>query len=116
MKLVDIMVKQEVSIQNKNLKKIISNYIVILKSKKEVTSFELFKNVNIFTNQERENIYLFFNGLGRLDVVNQINELNNYINIFEEYYLKVKCDSEKYSTLCKKMGVLVGLFIAIIFA
>lgn len=115
-KIIDAMEKFLSITKNKNLTNLISNYIYILKNKKELSIDGLFKDVAILTDQEKQNIFLFFNRLGRVDITNQISELDNYIKIFDENYMKVKFESEKYSSLYTKMGLLIGLFVAIIFA
>ena len=102
--------------KNKNLNQLLSNYIVELNSKKEITIDGLLKNIGILNQYEKENIFLFFKRLGKVDIFNQINEIENYINIIDELYILSKKESEKYCPLYTKMGILFGLFIAIIFA
>lgn len=115
-KLVEIVTKLNTQIKDKNLNQLLCNYLLYLKTKKEITVDGLFNNICILRQQEKENIYLFFKRLGKVDVFNQINEIENYINIFEEYYLLAKGESEKFCPLYTKMGILIGLFVVIIFA
>ena len=115
-KLIDVVEKLNKQIKNRNINILLANYATILKLKKEMGEDKLFQNISFLNEQERNNVFLFFTRLGRVDVVNQINELDNYSKIFDEYYQNAKANSEKYSSLYTKMGILVGLFIAIIFA
>lgn len=115
-KLVCVVEKLNKQIKNKNMNVLLSNYVSILNSKKKVNLNDLFQNINFLDEQEKNNVLLLFTRLGRLDITNQINELKNYEKIFDDYYIQAKTSSEKFCPLYTKMGILVGLFVAIIFA
>ena len=115
-KLVDAVEKLNLQYKNKSLNQLLDNYLSILKNKQEISSGILFKNINILTEQEKNHIFLFFKRLGHVDIFNQLSEIDNYVDVFDEYYISSKKDSEKYCPLYTKMGVLIGLFVAIVFA
>ena len=65
-------------------------------------------------NDEKDLVFMFFKALGRRDVENQTKELQGFVSRFSE--VKTKCDAEqkKYGALSIKLGVVAGLFWAVI--
>ena len=98
----------------KNLLEIDNRFVDYLDRKIELDSKQIFKNADILKNEEKEVVLLFLKALGRSDVENQTKELKNFISRFNE--IKSQCDQEqkKYGTLSFKLGIVAGLFLAII--
>lgn len=98
----------------KHLLGIDNNFIDYLERKCELTTESLFKKSDILKADEKDVVLLFFKTLGRSDVENQTKEIQSFISRFEE--IKSKCDIEqkKYGSLSLKLGVIVGLFCAVI--
>ncbi len=98
----------------KHLLGIDENFVRYLDRNCELTNDEIFKNVNCLKPDERDLILLFFKTLGRSDVENQTKEIQTFVSRFGE--IKKKCDEEqkKYGSLSIKLGVVAGLFFAIV--
>lgn len=98
----------------KNLLGIDANFVRYLDKACELTSEEIFPKASCLKNDEKETILLFLKTLGRSDVENQTKEIQTFISRFSE--IKQKCDEEqkKYGTLAIKLGIVAGLFFAII--
>mgnify|MGYP002798444947 CR=1 FL=1 len=98
----------------KNLLGIDENFIEFLDKKCELSNETLFKKADILKAEEKDFILLFFKTLGRSDVENQTKEIQSFIARFNEF--KTKCDTEqkKYGALSWKLGVVAGLFWAVI--
>ena len=100
--------------QKKTLYGIDTNYISYLNSEVELSSQNLFKNINFLKDSEKDLIYIFFKNLGRSDVENQSKEIKSYVKRFEEQSKICDNDNKKYGSLCTKLGVVVGLFLIIV--
>ncbi len=89
-------------------------FVDFLDKKCELTQENIFKNASVLKPEEKDFVLLFLKTLGRSDVENQTREIQNYCIRFGE--IKAQCDTEqkKYGSLSVKLGVVVGLFIAII--
>lgn len=98
----------------KNLLGITDRFVDYLDKKCELTNEAIFKSAGILKQDEKDFILLFLRTLGRSDVENQTKEIQSFIGRFNE--IKVQCDQEqkKYGSLSLKLGVVAGLFIAII--
>ncbi len=98
----------------KNLFNVCEKYLDFLDKKSELTKELLLADVKILKNDEKDLVFMFFKALGRRDVENQTKELQSFVSRFAE--VKTKCDAEqkKYGTLSIKLGVVVGLFWAVI--
>jgi len=98
----------------KHLLGIDEKFIEYLDKKSELSSENIFKKSDCLKSEEKEQILLFLKTLGRSDVENQTKEIQSFISRFNE--IKNKCDEEqkKYGSLSIKLGVVAGLFIAII--
>ena len=98
----------------KNLLGVDENFIAYLDKKIELTTEEIFKKCDCLKTEEKETVLLFLKNLGRSDVENQTKEIQSFISRFSE--IKVKCDEEqkKYGNLAIKLGIVAGLFFAII--
>ncbi len=98
----------------KNLLGIDGYFLDYLDKKCELNSQEIFKKAGILKQDEKDFILLFLKTLGRSDVENQTKEIHNFVVRFNE--IKEQCDIEqkKYGSLSLKLGVVAGLFLAII--
>lgn len=98
----------------KNLLGVDENFVKYLDKNCELTSEEIFKKADCLKMEEKDLILLFLKTLGRSDVENQTKEIQTFISRFGE--IKEKCDEEqkKYGSLSIKLGIVAGLFFAII--
>lgn len=98
----------------KHLLGIDEKFMDYLDRKCELTTEDIFKNANILKQEEKDFILLFLKTLGRSDVENQTKEIQSFVARFGD--IKQQCDVEqkKYGSLSLKLGVVAGLFLAII--
>lgn len=98
----------------KNLLGIDQKFIDFLDRKCELTSEEIFAKSEILKPEEKELVLLFLKTLGRSDVENQTKEIQSFIARFNE--LKTTCeeDYKRYGSLSLKLGIIAGVFCAII--
>ncbi len=89
-------------------------FVDFLDKKCELTKENIFKNAQVLKPEEKDFVLMFLKTLGRSDVENQTKEIQNFCLRFGE--IKSQCDAEqkKYGSLSIKLGVVAGLFIAII--
>ena len=98
---------------SKDLIILLDNYLISL-SRNLLTKDNLFQKTSILSEQEKESIYLFFNGLGKIDVFNQIDVIEKFINTSAEYLNIAKEESSKYSALYTKLGIIIGAFLSLV--
>ena len=72
-------------------------------------------DVEFLNKYQNQKINDFFNGLGGFDVGSEINYINSYKLIFEDFYEKGKDENKRYGTLYSKIGIIVGLILVILF-
>lgn len=113
-KLPEIIARLSKQTKNKQLNKILTNYLTCLKAKKPIEYKVLFSDINILKQQEKDSVFDFFYRLGRVDLERQVDSLNNSVKIFEEYYFQSKAEASKYCPLYTKLGILIGLFFVLI--
>lgn len=89
-------------------------FLAYLDKREELTLENMFKKANVLKNDEKDAVLLFFKTLGRSDVENQTKEIGSFVSRFSD--MKVVCDSEqkKYGSLSLKLGIIAGLFCAVI--
>ena len=89
-------------------------FVDYLDKKCELNQEEMFQKIDILKKDEKELILLFFRTLGRSDVENQTKEIQSFVSRFNE--IKTQCDLEnkKYGSLSFKLGIVAGLFFAVI--
>ena len=85
-----------------------------LDKKCELSSETVFKKADILRQDEKDAVLLFLKTLGRSDVENQTKEIQTFVARFNE--MKKVCDQEqkKYGSLSLKLGIVAGLFWAVI--
>lgn len=100
--------------QRKDLLGVDVAFLNYLDKKGELTIDMLFKKAEVLKTDEKDAVLLFFKTLGRSDVENQTKEIGSFISKFSE--IKATCDQEqkKYGGLSLKLGVVAGLFCAVI--
>lgn len=89
-------------------------FLGYLDKKEDLCPETMFKKADILKNDEKDAVLLFFKTLGRSDVENQTKEIGSFVARFSE--CKTLCDQEqkKYGSLSLKLGIIVGLFCAVI--
>lgn len=102
------------STAKKSLLGIDERFVSYLNKECELTSEDIFKKADCLKPEEKDVVLMFFKTLGRSDVENQTKEIQSYVSRFGDF--KKKCDEEqkKYGSLAIKLGVIAGLFCAII--
>ena len=100
--------------QRKNLLGIDAAFLDFLDKKGELSNENVFKRADVLKSEEQDVVLLFLKALGRSDVENQTKEINGFVARFVD--MKKSCDDEqkKYGTLSLKLGIVAGLFLAII--
>lgn len=111
-KLIEIIDRNLNVVTNKDLNTLLCNYKNLIIS--NIDKRKLFCNINFLKENEKEIIFIFFKGLGKTDVFNQIELLDKFSNKLTEFYSNATHESKKYSSLYLKLGILFGLFVAII--
>lgn len=98
----------------KNLLKIDEKFLNFLDKKCELTNEEIFEKNDLLKPEEKDCVLLFLKTLGRSDVENQTKEIKSFISRFND--LKIECDSayKKYGSLSLKLGLIAGLFCAVV--
>lgn len=109
-----VLVQNFDSSSKRNLLGIDEKFIDFLDKKCDLSAEEIFKKNDILKAEEKDLILLFLKTLGRSDVENQTKEISNFSARFQE--IKSQCDIEhkKYGSLSLKLGIVVGLFFAVI--
>lgn len=102
------------SASRKNLLGVDEKFLEYLNKNCELTADEIFKKATILKQDEKDLLLLFFKTLGRSDVENQTKEIQSFVSRFSE--IKTQCDAEqkKYGALSMKLGIVAGLFWAVI--
>lgn len=75
----------------------------------------LFYNIKILSNDEKQLLILFLTSLGKFDVFNQSKQLENQEKELELLRKNAEDEAKKYGPLYLKLGVILGLAIALIF-
>lgn len=113
-KLNDILSFAIENIRNKDFVILLKNYQKVINGQEELKQELLFKNIKILNEKEKYEIYIFFKSLGKTDVFNQVEIINSKIESVKIYYQKLKNECDKYCPLYTKLGILAGLFLALI--
>ena len=100
--------------RDKNFLQLLKNYKNEIKNNLQIEKENLFFNINILSEQEKESIYLFFKRLGRVDISSQTESINQIKNKCDEYYKQAQDEYKKYGSLYTKLGIVFGAFVALI--
>ena len=110
-KLKDIIEKSKNNTSSRDFKNFLDNY---LQSITDESKPSLFKGIKFLSSDEQEDIANFFMQLGKTDIFNQIDLIKQNIEKVKLQCENVKKDSDKYCPLYTKLGVLAGLFLALV--
>lgn len=113
-KLVLIIDEVKSNTRSKIFEKLLSNYKQKYLIENVDANQDLFFGVDILSESEMAIVSDFFMNLGKTDVFNQNEMINNFLKRVEEFNVGAKTDSDKYCPLYTKLGILVGLFVALI--
>lgn len=113
-KLTEIISVEKENCNNKDFRTLLTNYYDILNSGEKVSKELLFNNVKIINEQEKDDMFMFFKQLGKTDIYSQIDIIKNKIETTKTMCDKLKKECEKYCPLYTKLGILAGLFLALI--
>lgn len=113
-KLSNIIQEKKNTITNKEFNILLVNYQNVIKGDVELTKENLFNNIKLLNEQEKNEIYLFFKTLGKTDVFNQVESIKNKCESTKKYCDKLAKDCEKYCPLYTKLSILLGLFLALL--
>lgn len=98
----------------KYLYEIDKKFVDFLDKKSELTEEYLFEKIDFLTKEEKEIVYMFFKTLGRSDVENQTKEIQNFLKRFSQSYEQCESQQKKYGPLSVKLGIVAGLFFAVL--
>lgn len=98
----------------KNLCGVDRNFSLYLDSESGLDSDKLFEKCSFLKPDEKEMVFLFFKNLGRSDIAGQTKEIQNFLKRFDDNLIKCTAENKKYGALCLKLGVIAGLFLAVI--
>lgn len=99
----------------RNLQGIDENYVECIEKKSHIEAGEIFKNITFLKDNEKDIILPFFKSLGRSDVESQSREIKNYQSRFESLSSQSQQENKKYGSLSIKLGLILGLLVAVIF-
>lgn len=97
-------------------KKLIQNFVDCLNFDKPISKENLFTGIKILHEEEKSFLEIFFKTLGKFDALNQTSQLENQKVELGGLYKKADEEAKKYAPLYSKLGIIVGLVIALVFA
>ncbi len=97
-----------------NLLGVDEGFLNYLDKRVELDEKEIFKSASLLKKEEKEFVLLFLKTLGRSDVENQTKEIASFLKRFEDMGAKCNAEYKKYGTLSLKLGVICGLFFAVV--
>ena len=98
-----------------NLCGLTDNFILFIDQQTSLEKETLFKNITFLKEEEKDVIFMFFKTLGRSDVDSQSQETKNFQSRFETLSSSATNENKKYGSLSVKLGVIVGLFLIVLF-
>lgn len=104
------------SAHSKDAKKFVCNYVNCLNFDKTLNLENIFDGIKILNEDEKNIILTFTKTLGKFDAPRQADQLAAQKNELSSLYKKAEEDAKKYGSLYIKLGVILGLVIALIFA
>ncbi len=99
-----VVIKENLDNYKTELKDYLQNYL----ENKEV-------KVSLLTEYENCKVNEFFVSIGKLDSFGELNNIENYKIIFNEFYNDCKFNNKKYGNLYSKLGVIFALILVILF-
>ena len=113
-KLLEIL--QSFSSYSKDAKRYVQNFVNCLNYDKELSQENVFEGIKILNDDEKSILLTFTKTLGKFDAPRQVDQLANQKQEILNLYNKAEEDAKKYGSLYIKLGVILGLVIALIFA
>ena len=101
---------------SKDAKKLISNFVDCLNYDKPLTNKNLFLDIRILNEDEKNVLAIFFKSLGKFDALNQTNQIDGHQTQISQLFKKADEETKKFAPLCTKLGIICGLVIVLIFA
>lgn len=99
-----VVIKENLDNYKTELKDYLQNYL----ENKEV-------KISLLTEYENSKVNEFFVSIGKLDSFGELNNIENYKIIFNEFYNDCKLNNKKYGNLYSKLGVIFALILVILF-
>ena len=99
---------------DKNFVRIITNYKKILLTNENIDKKKLFNGVTILYDDEEDIFLHFFNNFGKSDLSTQIERINQMLNICNNLYINSSDECKKKSSICIKLGLIIGTFVSIL--
>lgn len=108
-------IQNSLSNYGSDFKTILNNFLSYLGDNSNLLSEEiLLSGIKNLSVEDKQTLFLFFKGLGRYDAESQIKELENYKKKFDDLKLVAEAENKKYGGLYIKLGLMLGLLIAIL--
>ncbi len=99
---------------SKEFVSVLTNYKTFLNNGNLISDTLLFEKIKILKDDEKHNVYMFFNELGKLDVYNQTKQIQNYKQKFNDIIKSCSEDKKKYGSLYMKLGIITGLLFSLL--
>ncbi|MBR5012961.1 MAG: stage III sporulation protein AB [Clostridia bacterium] len=96
--------------------KLIKNFVDCLNFDKPISKDNLFIGIKILHEEEKSFLEVFFKTLGKFDAINQTSQLENQKAELGAFYKKADEEAKRFAPLYSKLGIIVGLVIALVFA
>lgn len=91
------------------------NYLELIKSGTcDKSNIEKLVNINYLKKQDKINLIMLFDNLGKSDCENQINFLSNYLQKMKLSAESSKKEQQTYGIMSYKLGILIGIALFII--
>jgi stage III sporulation protein AB len=100
--------------QKKDLLGVDEAFLRFLDKKEELSAETMFKKTDVLKPDEKDLVFSFFRVLGRSDVENQTKEIDSFVSRFSSSLNECKEEQKKYGSLSIKLGIVAGLFCAVI--
>lgn len=92
-------------------------YLELIKSGTcDKANIEKIVNINYLKKQDKINLAMLFENLGKTDCENQINYLSNYLQKMKVQTENSKIEQQTYGAMSYKLGILIGIALFIIVA
>lgn len=101
--------------QRNKMSGLVENFISFIEQESPLEKETLFKGISFLKEEEKDVVFMFFKTLGRSDVDSQSKEAKNYLTRFEALSSSASNENKKYGALSIKLGIISGLFIAVLF-
>lgn len=111
-KLISILTNFVVS--NNDVKTLMQNFQKSLENNQKLCEENLFKGIKILSQEEKNIIMSYFQSLGKFDVLNQSKQIESEISDLRAFQKNAEIEEKKYASLYFKIGIILGLAIALV--